>query len=159
MANPANPAALNPPDGELEVRNISSDAAMPCPITTLLDVLSAKWVVEILRELAIRPTRTTHFIAHIPGLSMKVLRERLSMLEENGVIRRVEVAGPPLKVEYSVTERGRRLFYVLVELKAVADDWARDRCCTCSFETSCNGEGVVDCHRRRARVRSFEPLP
>jgi DNA-binding HxlR family transcriptional regulator len=134
---------------------ISAENNAACPITDLLDVLSAKWVVGILRELAIKPTRTTAFLTHIPGLSMKVLRERLMMLEVKGFVTRTETDGRPVKVEYAITQRGRRLFYLLMEIKLLSDEWSGTGC-HCSFENACGSEASLDCHRRRARVRSYQ---
>jgi DNA-binding HxlR family transcriptional regulator len=138
---------------DIEV-NAERSTKRVCPITDLMDVISAKWVVEILRELAIRPTRTTQFLTHIPGLTMKILRERLSMLERSRLIEREESVGRPLKVEYSVTEFGRRAFFILMEMKTLASQM-QPAACRCSFEVCGGREESIDCPRRRARVRSY----
>src|SRR5215471_1927578 len=88
-----------------------------CPIVFVLEILSAKWTVEILREMFIRPTRTRRFLALIPGLSMKSLRERLKALEGHGIIQTTVYPDLPVREEYSLTSKGRDLYAVLVSLK------------------------------------------
>jgi DNA-binding HxlR family transcriptional regulator len=61
-----------------------------CPISRLLEIISAKWTVEILREISIAPTRTRQFLRLIPGLSMKSLQFRLKELEKFGLLERIE---------------------------------------------------------------------
>ena len=48
-----------------------------------------------------------------PGLSTKVLYQRLHKLERLGVLERTAFAGPPLRVEYRITALGERLLPVL----------------------------------------------
>lgn len=104
-----------------------------CPIIFLLEILSAKWTVEILRELFIQPTRTRKFLYLIPGLNMKTLRERLKMLETYELVHRQVYSDMPLRVEYSLTAKGRELYQVLVALKLLGSRWLGSDC-VCPFE-------------------------
>lgn len=104
--------------------------------------------MEIMRELALNPMRTRKFIAHIPGLSMKSLRERLAEMEVEKLITRTEYPGRPLKVEYELTERGKKILAILEQLKEIADEG--NPTCTCSIESACQrAEKSVQCPYRR----------
>ncbi len=124
----------------------------PCPVTSLLSLMAAKWTVEILREVLIQPTRTRKFLVHIPGLSMKSLRQRLQELEVAGMILRTQFEGRPLRVEYSITARGREMSMIMEKVKELAVTMNRSTCtCTCSLEQVCiNNAAMVNCPRRRS---------
>jgi DNA-binding HxlR family transcriptional regulator len=104
-----------------------------CPISYVLQIISKKWTVEILREIFIQPTRTRRFLKVLPGLTMKSLMERLNALEGEELIKRTAHPGASLHVDYSVTDKGRDLFKVLVELKNLGSRWL-NLDCVCSFE-------------------------
>lgn len=104
-----------------------------CPIISLLDLISAKWTVEVLRELSIQPTRTRQFLRRIPGLSMKCLIERLKVLESSGMLVRIEYDEKVLHVEYAITERGRKLFAIMISMKELASEFM-DVTCKCPME-------------------------
>lgn len=124
-----------------------------CPVSSLVRIIGAKWTVEIMRELATQPTRTRKFLIHIPGLSMKSLRERLQEMEDERLIVRTEYEGRPLKVEYSITDRGRQLFAILEQIKALSEEGSTPRC-VCAFEEKClEGEVQVQCAYRREDTR------
>lgn len=124
-----------------------------CPVSSLVKIIGAKWTIEIMRELAIRPTRTRKFLVHIPGLSMKSLRERLHDMEEEELILRTEYEGRPLKVEYSITDRGRQLFSILEQIKLLSEQRSERRC-VCAFEKEClSGQAQVNCEHRREDTR------
>ena len=97
-------------------------------INKLLDVLSAKWTTEIMREVNIGPVRTRKFLARIPGLTMKCLRQRLIALEELGYVHRQEFDERPMRVEYSITDKGRKVYELLMVIKQYADDLNRLDC-------------------------------
>lgn len=101
-----------------------NDAEIPvqCPITRVLDIIAAKWTVEILREVSIGPTRTRKFLRVIPGLSMKSLQSRLKELEKFGFLDRQEYDVLPRRVEHSITERGKKVLGIYLQLKALSDE-------------------------------------
>ena len=57
----------------------------------------------------------------VPELSDRLLSERMKELEARGVVERTVLSGPPVHVEYRLTEMGRALQPALSELR----DWAR----------------------------------
>lgn len=122
-----------------------------CPMNLMLEIISAKWTVEILRELALQPTRTRKFLLHIPGLSMKTLCRRLQIMEAAGLISRHEYPGKPLKVEYRLTSYGQQLCRILEQLKALEGEMnGTCKSCVCSLEDACLADPEkFDCPQRR----------
>lgn len=109
--------------------------------------------MEIMRELAVQPVRTRKFLVHIPGLTMKSLRERLQEMEQQDLILRTEFEGRPLKVEYSLTARGMKILAILETLKELAEEGSESTCC-CSVEKDCiNGSKSLNCPFRREDTR------
>ena len=59
----------------------------------------------------------------MPQLSDRLLSERMKELEAHGVVERTVLSGPPVRVEYGLTEMGRDLSATLSELKDWAHRW------------------------------------
>ena len=68
-----------------------------------------------------RATRARCVRAAVPGISGKVLAERLRELEAEGILERVVHATQPVVIEYRLTEKGAALRDVLLALEA----WSR----------------------------------
>lgn len=125
-----------------------------CPINNMLEVIGAKWTVEILRELALKPTRTRKFVLHIPGLSMKTLCRRLQLLEAAGLIDRHDYQEKPMRVEYSLTMHGQELCNILDQLKSLQLRLNENSLrCKCSIEKLGSADPCAfSCpHRRTGR--------
>lgn len=89
-------------------------------ITALLeDVLGCKWSWSVLRAVHAGTTRPGQLERAIPGISTKVLNERLRKLVAHGVFVRTEFAEVPLHVEYGFTDLGKRFFAVLQQIEAL----------------------------------------
>lgn len=87
-----------------------------CPIARALDVVGERWALLIVRELLIRPCRFTDLREGLPGIASNLLADRLRSLEQAGVIERAELPPPAASTVYRVTDRGRGLAPVIVEL-------------------------------------------
>ena len=97
-----------------------------CPMDSLLRLLMGPWTTYILWVLASQgPTRFGVLKRKVPGISAKVLTERLRTLEEAGVIYRQYEPTIPPKVTYGLAPRGLELREVLDRLNAVALRWQR----------------------------------
>ncbi|MDQ4142704.1 MAG: helix-turn-helix transcriptional regulator, partial [Actinomycetota bacterium] len=53
-----------------------------------LDVVGSRWTLLIVRELAHGPRRFTDLVEGLPGVSRKLLSERLRELEQEGLVAR-----------------------------------------------------------------------
>src|SRR5207253_7090294 len=84
-----------------------------CPIALTADIISGKWTLLIIRDLASGVKRFNQLERSLHGISPKTLSERLRSLEEEGVLIRETFAEVPPRVEYSLTEKGRDLVDVI----------------------------------------------
>jgi len=81
-------------------------------------VVGCKWSVRILRLIADGTARPSAIQRACPGLSAKVMNERLAKLLHFGIARRtVEGQRPPLRVTYALTPFGRSFAGVLDEIR------------------------------------------
>ncbi|HEY7689033.1 MAG TPA: helix-turn-helix domain-containing protein [Dongiaceae bacterium] len=95
-----------------------------CPLDSLLRLLMGPWTTYILWVLTSNgPTRFGELKRRVPGISAKVLTERLRMLQEAEVIYRDFQPTIPPQVTYSLTERGKELHGVLESLSGIAQRW------------------------------------
>ncbi len=100
---------------------------MGCPVDSLLRLLMGPWTTYILYTLQHQgPTRFGALKRLIPGISAKVLSERLKMLEHAGVIFQQQKASIPPQVTYGLTARGDELRSVIDALEDVARRWAAE---------------------------------
>ena len=90
------------------------------PLTRLLeDVLGCKWSWSVLREIHAGTCRPGQLERAIPGISTKVLNERLRKLVAHGVLDKTEFDGRSPRVEYAFTALGRRFFAILGQIEAL----------------------------------------
>jgi DNA-binding HxlR family transcriptional regulator len=95
-----------------------------CPMDAILRVLMGPWTTYILWVLLNDgPIRFTALKRAIPGISAKVLTERLRMLETQGVVSRAYESTIPPTVTYALTKRGRDLKSALLALNDLALRW------------------------------------
>ncbi|MCF2219780.1 MAG: helix-turn-helix transcriptional regulator [Chlorobi bacterium] len=88
-----------------------------CPITRTAEVLGGKWSLPIIFALMKETSRFKELERKIEGINTRMLVKELKQLEENGIVLRKVYAEVPPKVEYSLTEKGKALKSVLVEMK------------------------------------------
>ena len=60
-----------------------------------------------------------------PGLSDRLLTERLRELEAEGLVRRSVLPGPSVRVNYEMTEKGKDLEPVIRSLGKWAEKWVK----------------------------------
>jgi DNA-binding HxlR family transcriptional regulator len=102
-----------------------------CPIEFVVDLLSNKWSILILRELFNGDRRTYELLAALPGISTKTLTQRLRELEAQGLVERRIYAEIPPRVEYSLTPKGRQIKPVMAALYQVGLQWLEKETCIC----------------------------
>jgi DNA-binding HxlR family transcriptional regulator len=88
----------------------------PCGTARALDVVGERWALLVVRELLLGPKRFSDLARSLPGTSQNVLSQRLRELVDAQVVTRRRL-GPPVSAQvYELTERGRALRPVVVEL-------------------------------------------
>jgi DNA-binding HxlR family transcriptional regulator len=89
-----------------------------------VEVIGRRWTGAIIRAMLAGATRFTEIAAAVPGLSDRLLSERLRELEAEGIVERRVYPQIPVRIEYSLTEKGRELAPVVDALSEWADRWA-----------------------------------
>jgi DNA-binding HxlR family transcriptional regulator len=95
-----------------------------CPLDSLLRVLSGPWTIYILCRLHKNgETRFGELKRQMPGISSKMLTERLRTLEGAEIIYRNQKATVPPQVTYGLTKEGRELTTILDQINTLAYGW------------------------------------
>jgi DNA-binding HxlR family transcriptional regulator/putative sterol carrier protein len=89
-----------------------------CALARATDVVGNRWTLLIIRELRPGPRRFTDLVEGLPGISRKLLTERLRDLERDGIITRKELPPPAARQVYELTDDGRDLATAMVPLAA-----------------------------------------
>lgn len=88
-----------------------------CPISFSLDLLGDRWTLLVVRDLALKGRHTFSEIqAGGEGIATNILSDRLSRLESAGLVEKTRIASDRRRFFYSLTESGRSLMPVLLEL-------------------------------------------
>jgi DNA-binding HxlR family transcriptional regulator len=88
-----------------------------------IELIGRRWTGAILCSLTEGPMRFGELGKVVPGLSDRLLSQRLRELEEEGLVQREVEAGTPVRVTYSLTATGEALGPAIRELKAWAKQW------------------------------------
>lgn len=89
-----------------------------CPMNTALQIIGGKWKIKIICVLNLYgPARYSMLKKKVTGVNATMLAESLRELEELGVVSRKQYDTMPVKVEYDLTEDGRSVLPILVELR------------------------------------------
>lgn len=83
----------------------------------LEDVVGCKWSAAVLAAIGRGVTRPGQLERFIPGISTKVLNERLRKLLDYQLITRREYPGKILRVEYALTVTGRKLAVIIEQIR------------------------------------------
>ncbi len=89
------------------------DCTPQCPVKIAADILSGKWTTLIVRELLPGTKRYSQLQHALPGISPKILANRLRMLEANGLVAREIYPTIPPRTEYTLTKLGREMENVI----------------------------------------------
>lgn len=100
-----------------------STAQGDIPVAAMVEsIVGCKWSVRILWLLADDVNRPSELLRAVPGLSHKVMNERLRKMTRFGIAQRV-VQGekPPIEVSYVLTPFGHRFMRILEEVRHLQD--------------------------------------
>jgi DNA-binding HxlR family transcriptional regulator len=85
-----------------------------------LGLLDRRWSPQVLVRLLDGPQRFVQLAVDIPGVSRRMLTERLRELEAAGVVTRHVESGPPISVTYALADDAGELTAALRSLRAWA---------------------------------------
>lgn len=95
-----------------------------CPrFEKTFEMLGKRWSGLIIRILLDGPCRFGEIEQAIPGLSDRMLAERLKELEQEGIVTREVFAEIPVRIEYGLTEKGYALAHALDPVQQWAERW------------------------------------
>lgn len=95
-----------------------------CPaIQSAFELLGRKWVTLIIHVLSTGQKHYCDLQRAVPDLSDRVLSQRMKELEGEGIVKRTVDTGSPVRVSYSLTERGRALSPILEGIATWAHDY------------------------------------
>lgn len=101
------------------------DTRCCCPdYHVAVELIGRRWTGAIVAVLlADSPRRFSELRASVPGLSDRVLSQRMRELEAEDVVVRTVHPGPPLRVEYTLTPKGHDLEPVVRALESWGRRW------------------------------------
>ncbi|RME29171.1 MAG: transcriptional regulator [Candidatus Zixiibacteriota bacterium] len=93
------------------------------PVAAMVEsIIGCKWSVRLLQLCAAGDSRPSTFLRACPGLSAKVLNERLRKMVRFGILRRTVFGEkPPVKVEYRLTPFGSRFMKIIDEVQRLQE--------------------------------------
>ncbi len=94
-----------------------------CPVARTAEIISGKWTLLIIRDLATGTKRFSQLERSLHGISPKTLSERLNSLEHEGIIKRQTFAEVPPKVEYTLTDKGQDLVALVETMRSYGQRW------------------------------------
>lgn len=104
---------------ELEdYKRIAADSSgLNCPVRKTLELIQGKWTLYVIFELSkVETIRFGELKKKLPGITNTMLTSTLRSLEEHKLVLRVQYNEIPPHVEYSLSEAGKELYTVFVEM-------------------------------------------
>lgn len=95
-----------------------------CPMfQEAVELIGRRWTGAIVRALLTGSNRFGEVLTRVPGLSDRLLSERLRELEHAGVVRRTVYPEVPVRIEYELTAKGKELEEIVGAISQWADKW------------------------------------
>jgi DNA-binding HxlR family transcriptional regulator len=95
-----------------------------CPVDCTFNLIGKKFTIHILRNMIILGHTRFNQFETIEGINPKTLAVRLKEMLENDLIERKVYPGIPVRVEYSVTEKGKSVLPILEQMLAFSMKYA-----------------------------------
>jgi DNA-binding HxlR family transcriptional regulator len=94
-----------------------------CPVCHTAEIISGKWTLLVIRDLAEGCSRFCELERSLGGISPRTLSLRLRALEAEGVVERRTYPEVPPRVEYSLTAKGRALVPLIEQMRHYGREW------------------------------------
>lgn len=88
-----------------------------CPAEELLKSIAGKWKPQILRLAIDAPVRFNALLRQLEGSNKQAIATALKELEAEGILTKQTIQLKPLHIEYSLTEKGRKIVPLLQQLE------------------------------------------
>ncbi|MDE7254477.1 MAG: helix-turn-helix transcriptional regulator [Acetatifactor sp.] len=90
-----------------------------CPLELTHDIIRGKWKPIILWQLGKGAASLAALQNDIVGIGQKMLLQHLGELQDFGMVQKEQFDGYPLKVEYSLTDKGKRMLNVVIAMQEI----------------------------------------
>jgi DNA-binding HxlR family transcriptional regulator len=87
------------------------------------EVISGKWTLLIIRDLADSSLRFCELERSLEGISPRTLSLRLRALEDHGIVERRTFPEVPPRVTYQLTDKGRALVPLIEDMRSYGRRW------------------------------------
>jgi DNA-binding HxlR family transcriptional regulator len=94
-----------------------------CPVCRTAEIISGKWTLLIIRDLADSSLRFCELERSLEGISPRTLSLRLRALEEQGILERRTFPEVPPRVTYQLTDKGRALVPLIEDMRSYGRRW------------------------------------
>jgi DNA-binding HxlR family transcriptional regulator len=96
-----------------------------CPAEKTIALIGNKWTLLIIRDLlmADKPLRYSELAKSLKKISSRTLSSKLKNMVNYGIIEKHIIDDAPIKVEYSLTEKGRELSTVTQPMVEWSERW------------------------------------
>jgi DNA-binding HxlR family transcriptional regulator len=94
-----------------------------CPVCACAEIVSGKWTLLVIRDLAAGSRRFCELERSLEGISPRTLSLRLRSLEEQGVVERHTYPEVPPRVEYALTDKGEDLVPLIEDMRRYGRRW------------------------------------
>lgn len=91
---------------------------MECPINHTFKLVGKKFTMLIIRNMIHRDHKRFNQFLDIEEINAKILSARLKEMEKDGLIERKIYPDTPVRIEYTITEKGRALEPILNQMSA-----------------------------------------
>ena len=94
-----------------------------CPVCNTAEIISGKWTLLLIRDLADGRSRFCELERSLEGISPRTLSLRLRALEAEGIIERRTYPEVPPRVEYRLTPKGEALVPLIEQMRRYGRQW------------------------------------
>jgi DNA-binding HxlR family transcriptional regulator len=94
-----------------------------CPVCHTAEIISGKWTLLVIRDLADGCSRFCELERSLGGISPRTLSLRLRALEAEGVVQRRTYPEVPPRVEYRLTAKGMALVPLIDQMRHYGQEW------------------------------------
>lgn len=96
-----------------------------CPFYTTQRLIQGKWAILIIHYLSDGPVRFNELLRKMPKMTHATLSNQLKQLEAEGLVKRTVYGDIPPKVEYSLTDIGRKFQPVLDSIQTFGREYIK----------------------------------
>jgi DNA-binding HxlR family transcriptional regulator len=111
-----------------------------CPLELTHDITKGKWKPIILWQLRLGNTSLATLEKNIQGINQKMLIEQLKELLDFRMIEKKRFDGYPLKVEYSLSERGKKMLEAITIMQQIGIELMQENGMECALKA----KGFID---------------